>query len=801
MRFGKTLERSIYQPWKDHYIDYTKLKKLLRENDFQNSPRFEHLDGFREWTQEEEETFVDELINVQLEKVNAFQAATSLELRDRTSQCEFLLEPLAAALNKENLSSDGENSRPQALSSSQDMDSETTQAILKEVLKKLDEITKETNELERYSRINFTGFFKAAKKHDRRKGSKCKVKPLLQVRLAALPFNSEDYSPLLYRLSAMYSFVREHLDGQSGTEDSPFSDDAGQHEPYHAYKFWVHIDNVLEVKTSILRHLPVLVYNPQASKDDDRTQMDPTITSVYFDSPVFELYENKVSRKPNASSLRLRWYGHLNDKPEVIIEKKTICEKDKSTEVKFPIKEKYILPFLRGEYHMEKSIQKLQDREGPDSASLNRLKKNVEEIQTFIDTKKLQPMLRANYTRTAFQFPGDDRIRIAMDTNLALIREDALDSDRPCRDPDDWHRTDIDDQEMEYPFTTIKKGEITRFPYALLEIKIKDGKQNEPIEWVSDLMSSHLLKDSPRFSKFVTGVAQLFDDYVNSFPFWLSELDTDIRKDPEIAFEEEKERIAKRAEDEVAVGSFIGSKSSPAFRPAIGSPARQQAYLSSSVPRRNAGVLSIANVVEEDDNHQGRVDEGSDDDLDVDHEFPQNDSNLVSMIPRFSSSKYARAHQQRSVKLPPGVQEPKYWSKNAGPVKVEGKVWLANQRTFIKWQHISVLLASLSLGLYNAAGANNKVAGSLAIVYTMIALFAGAWGWWTYVVRSRLIRERSGKDFDYVLGPIVVCISLIIALCLNFAFKFKAAVSINVSIKLADTFSQSWDELMGLCNV
>lgn len=105
------------------------------------------------------------------------------------------------------------------------------------------------------------------------------------------------------------------------------------------------------------------------------------------------------------------------------------------------------------------------------------------------------------------------------------------------------------------------------------------------------------------------------------------------------------------------------------------------------------------------------------------------------------------------------------------PVRVEPKVWLANQRTFVKWQHISVLLAALSLGLYNAAGEHNNVARGLAVVYTLVAVFAGCWGWRMFIVRSRMIEARSGRDLDNVVGPIVVCVGLTVALCLNFGFK------------------------------
>ena len=31
MKFGTTLRRSVYSPWKAQYIDYDKLKKLLKE--------------------------------------------------------------------------------------------------------------------------------------------------------------------------------------------------------------------------------------------------------------------------------------------------------------------------------------------------------------------------------------------------------------------------------------------------------------------------------------------------------------------------------------------------------------------------------------------------------------------------------------------------------------------------------------------------------------------------------------------------------------------------------------------------
>ncbi|KAI9752964.1 MAG: hypothetical protein M4579_005396 [Chaenotheca gracillima] len=778
MRFGKKLKNTTYPPWKSHYIDYPKLKGLLREKDNGDGEG-----GEDEWTADDETAFVEELVNVQLEKVNAFQVETFKQLRQRTSQSEAKLEKLVPKGTVD-------DTKAESREGPEEISEDERQKGLKAVLSELDDITRETNELEKFSRINFTGFLKAVKKHDRKRGLSYKVRPLLQVRLAALPFNSEDYSPLLYRLSTMYSFVRQNIDGTKERRSLSAENDQAGGESFTSHKFWVHSDNVLEVKTYILRRLPVLVYNPQTSKIAEGAGTDPTITSLYFDSPKFSLYTRKVERAPDASSLRLRWYGQLSQKPEIVLEKKTITDGDRSEETRFPIKDKYIRPFIKGEYKMEKSVHKLQEREGPISKGSEHLENSVDEIQSFIKENELQPVLRANYTRTAFQIPGDSRVRISLDTDLALIREDSLDVDRPCRDPEDWHRTDIDSGEMEYPFSAIKKGEITRFPHALLEIRVRDGASRRSSEWLSDLMSTHLVKEAPRFSKFVHGVAHLFEDQVNSFPFWLSDLEQDIRKDPETAFEEEQEKKAKRAEDEFAIGSLIGSKGSSVYKPAVGSPVGKSYMQSASVKRasdehgrtpissperRHASTRAGETAGEHDSDDDGV--QGS-------HDQPKQSqgtaSTLRNLLPSFSTSKYARARARRAgpgnVQLPPGVRHPGPAMKDSGPVKVEAKVWLANQRTFIKWQHVSVLLAGLSLGLYNAAGAHNTVARTLAIVYIVIAVFTGAWGWAIYMWRSKLISQRSGRDFDNAIGPTVVCISLLVALILNFWFKLGGAL-------------------------
>jgi SPX domain protein involved in polyphosphate accumulation len=211
MRFGKTLRNSIYPPWKDYYIDYGKLKSLLRED----------VEDDGAWTADDENRFSDEILNVQLEKVAAFQAATFQKLEQRAHEVGEKLRELLP-----------EEGRAKG---------DITTGRLKEIEEELDSIINETKELKKYSNINYTGFLKIVKKHDRKRGNNYKMRPMLQMTLSKRPFNSEQvYSPLLNKLSMMYFVVRQQLDeGPDQPVVAPSSDAQSQTlngEKYTAYK-------------------------------------------------------------------------------------------------------------------------------------------------------------------------------------------------------------------------------------------------------------------------------------------------------------------------------------------------------------------------------------------------------------------------------------------------------------------------------------------------------------------------------------------------------------------------------------
>lgn len=134
-------------------------------------------------------------------------------------------------------------------------------------------------------------------------------------------------------------------------------------------------------------------------------------------------------------------------------------------------------------------------------------------------------VMRTFYNRTAFQLPGNATVRISLDTELTMVREDNFDG--VDRTHGNWRRTDLG---INHPFDSIPKLEKELFPYGVLEVKLATKVGEEPPQWIRDLINSHLVEAVPKFSKFIHGCASLLPERVDLIPFWLPQMDQDIRK-------------------------------------------------------------------------------------------------------------------------------------------------------------------------------------------------------------------------------------------------------------------------------
>jgi SPX domain protein involved in polyphosphate accumulation len=347
------------------------------------------------------------------------------------------------------------------------------------------------------------------------------LKPVFATRLKQKPFYQDNYDAYVLKLSKLYDTVRTRGNPTKGDSSA-----GGKQQNFvrQTTKYWVHPDNVLELKLIILKHLPVLVFN--ASKDF--LEDDTAITSIYFDNTdTWELYEGRLKKTEGAEAIRIRWYGDMSTET-TFIERKTHREDwtgEESVKARFKLKEKNVNAYLRGELTPEQIFEKErreQKRPEKDIASDEQL---AREIQYRVLTRSLVPVTRSFYHRTAFQLPGDARVRISLDTELAMTREDNLDGRQ--RTGDNWRRMDIG---VDWPFKQLPKEDVELFPYAVLEVKLQTQAGGEPPQWIRDLTSSHLVEAVPKFSKYIHGTSTLQPERIKLVPYWTPQMHVDIRK-------------------------------------------------------------------------------------------------------------------------------------------------------------------------------------------------------------------------------------------------------------------------------
>ncbi|KAJ4477386.1 hypothetical protein J3R30DRAFT_3290953 [Lentinula aciculospora] len=136
--------------------------------------------------------------------------------------------------------------------------------------------------------------------------------------------------------------------------------------------------------------------------------------------------------------------------------------------------------------------------------------------------------------------------------------------------------------------------------------------------------------------------------------------------------------------------------------------------------------------------------------------------------------------------LPPEVRIPK---KIKTPVRVEGKVWFANERTWVSWLNLAVLLGTLALALFNAS--KDTVARKFAYTYAVISVGVLIYGYILYQYRITMIRRRDPGHFDALAGPVIVSMLLFFAVLANFIIRGEFCFPVYSSLSRL-TFSNAF---------
>ncbi|SGY66935.1 BQ5605_C004g02726 [Microbotryum silenes-dioicae] len=108
------------------------------------------------------------------------------------------------------------------------------------------------------------------------------------------------------------------------------------------------------------------------------------------------------------------------------------------------------------------------------------------------------------------------------------------------------------------------------------------------------------------------------------------------------------------------------------------------------------------------------------------------------------------------------------------PVRVEPKVFFANERTFLSWLNFTVVLGGLAVGLLNFGDRVGKIAAGM---FTVVAMSIMIYALITYHWRANAIRKRGSGPYDDRLGPTVLCLALLSAIIINFILRVRSTLS------------------------
>ncbi|KAL1918732.1 uncharacterized protein VTP21DRAFT_2754 [Calcarisporiella thermophila] len=712
MKFGEELKKQILPSWRFYYLDYNRLKQCL----------FDNTTGGEVFGEREEECFV-ELLEKELDKVYSFQYVKFGEINRRI---QFLEKHIRSCANFEDSSQHS-------------------------ISRNLLHLVHDIQELTRFSRLNYTGFVKILKKHDKRTPFRIKSHFMTRLNLKS-SFREDQMDPLILRLSQLFDLQRRQ--GQKEGKMMKATTPDVQRFVRMSTKYWVHIDNIYPLKLFVLRHLPVL--QPQTSNPGA-----DTITSVYFDNDELNLYKDRVEKREGAEVIRLRWYGRTHSR--VFVERKRHhgdwTGEEHETKDRFCIKGRSVSAFLLGDTDViERGTEKMRGHGEPDEM-IERYKQLAREIQITIGEQRLKPLLRTVYRRTAFQIPGDESVRISLDTDFVVAREEGIRSEQLWQ-PSEAVETKLGEEE---------EPKICKFPFAVLEIKLKLEYGQDPPLWVQELKQSPLIEEVAHFSKFVHAVASLYESRVSLLPFWLPWVDKDIRKYILPSEHSHRPPVSRSTTNtSLNTGTVEGGCSSKISQSSTSVTIEEDmskcTSISSVVDTTEKSPL-IANKLSSHNNYDAIRDRGFEA-RQAGEEERFNDEGVLSagasswslgtLLEAGCRSKQSfptnRATSQKQPRTPPAVDG-------------ESLIFYANEHTLLSWLNFTAILAGISLILMNFGDSVGRFSSSL---FMCLCIGCVIYAVYRYEKRAIMIRRREEGSYDDLIGPIIISIALISILLLNF---------------------------------
>lgn len=442
-------------------------------------------------------------VNTNRYKISLFVKSKSGEIERRVRHCESIIDSIT---------------KKDALSQQDDKSRQKLVFLLKQ------EILRLTRDLERLSRfvgVQRTGFRKLLKKYKKWSQSTQLSDRFLPILEAPTSFTNQDFTSVFLELSLLYDILR-----QARTKHQIVMPAPAQYPDNEALckfdcqmvtavsqseVFWVHPDNVMQIKVALLRHLELVsddsvssISNPQS------TTAEPSQSfAIYLDNAK---KFNSIQTRSEPGQVRWVFSPGSSNSTHVLCSPvgglRHFCLASLSSSQ---------FDFIR-----RAQFDSLSKEIAAEQHQLSKL------ALTWVKRRKAVPIANAAFSRSRFRY---------IDPNPSSNSGDQAGADLFSTSPtsnmdvsDLWATLDTN---IELSKAGAKSGDQdeTQFPYALLEVRYKG--MDKP-DWLAELETSHLVYQVDGFSLYAHSVALFYSNALSRLPSWMEfvEEGVDIRKTP-----------------------------------------------------------------------------------------------------------------------------------------------------------------------------------------------------------------------------------------------------------------------------
>lgn len=639
-----------------------------------------------------------------------------------------------------------------------------------------DELGRMACELDKLILLNYEGFLKIAKKHDKWIG--LSTRPWMLARLSTASFFHERFDKIVSGLSDAYDMLRLREHPEIKVVWAPPSEFNRA-----TTKYWVKPEDVLLVKCAMIKEIPVLFFGrePTVGAVDGSNQPSDSslITSVYLDNDSLDIYHTRLDREDGATLFRFRWYGpRSGPNQSVYVERKTHMGPEKKKAGLLSVKERFMVKWsdisdlLSGKMDLTKRVEEPLRAAGESEEAVAYAMNLANECQLEIAARRLQPVVTTVYYRTAFQLSSSNNVRSTFDSQLRMVDETAT---RTSLGEDEWYR----------PLNNELIKDVHEFPYSVLEIKL----QGDAPEWVTRLIESGKIIKCYKFSKYLHSIVVLGHP-VHKPPHWFGDnsvflllplgrqgtSNSSSSGPPSVAGSAQQPSPALMARNaDMAemggMGTLMLGKDA-----AKGMPARAM-YSDLGGSSTDGGGTSVApdSIGTGSTGTGGGSANSSDEKKDKKEKKRKEQEKLLRDAAREKKEKEKEEKKEKGSDIEKGCA-PRV--KTLVRKRVDPKTLFANERTMLQWLNMAVLLVFTSLALLAASTAviasgstttNTKavaggaqLCGAILAPAAVVVMFYAMWQYYWRI--SRITDPDEDARFEDKFGPLVL-VAMIIIVC------------------------------------